>query len=329
VSLAGLVTTATPAAAAGLERECKAADTSCIAFSGYAGQPVWGFPVGSGGNNCVNYAAYRLARNGVPQVSGLGSGGSWASNARAKGFRVDSTASTGSIAQWGYGSAYAPANGHVGYVEEVTSSYIVVSDSAWSGYSSRMRIPRGDRNWPSTFIHFKDQPYLPPPSGSFLTVRETGESYRVVAGGPVLVTSWALFGGVQSSFKVSSTALASLPRPADGTFIRGAQRGEVYRMVGGAPVFVSSWAPFGGAQPTLTVDQVAIDRAGSGGGFNGLLLRPRNGSFVRVRSTGKAYQIQSGRLTATRWSTGAVVLDPVAVQHAGDTSAVRWTHLAR
>ena len=38
--------------------------------------------------------AYRLARNGVPQQSALGNGGSWAVNAKKRGFRVDTTPKT-------------------------------------------------------------------------------------------------------------------------------------------------------------------------------------------------------------------------------------------
>jgi surface antigen len=388
---AGLVVLAAPAQAGTFVRECKAYNVSCISYSGYSGKSVWGFPVGSTGNNCVNYAAYRLSRNGVPTISGLGSGGSWASNARRKGYRVDATAKVGSIAQWNYGSAYAPSQGHVGYVEEVTSSYIAISDSAWSGYSSRMRIPRGDRNWPSNFIHFKDQAYLPPPSGTFLKVRETNEVYRLVGKAPVFVSTWTAFGGTKATHLISSTSVATLPaRPAEGTFIKGAQRGEVYRIAGGAPVAVTTWTPFGGVKPFVTVDQVAIDRAGTGGHYNRLSAKPADGTFVRGAQRGEIYRVAGGAPvyvstwtafggvkpfvtvdqvaidmagTATKYnhlrfrpldgtilaaspstsyfvvsagaplptttSTGAKSVDRVAIQRAGDSTDLKWTHLAK
>jgi surface antigen len=388
---AGLVPLAPSAQAETLVRECKAADISCISFSGYNGKSVWGYPVGASGNNCVNYAAYRLSRNGVPTLSGLGSGGSWATSARARGYRVDATAKVGSIAQWNYGSSYAPSQGHVGYVEEVTSSYIVVSDSAWSGYSSRMRIPKGDRNWPSNFIHFKDQAYLPPPSGTFLTVRETSEVYRLVGRTPVFVSTWTAFGGTQATHLVSSTSLATLPqrvadgtfikgaqraevyrvaggapvfvstwtafggaqptvtvdqvaidqagtsvrynrllaKPADGTFLRGAQRGEIYRMAGGAPVYVSTWAAFGGAKPTMTVDQVAIDKAGSGTRYNHLSFRPVDGTILAASPSTSYFLVKGGVPVITSTSAGAKSVDQVAIQRAGDPNALKWTHLAK
>ena len=220
VVLAALAVPAGAANAATMVRECKTPGTSCVRFSGYAGNSVWGYPVSSRGTNCVNYVAYRLARNGVRQQSTLGNGGSWATNASRRGFRVDKTPRTGAVAQWNYGSRYAPSYGHVGYVEEVTSSYIVISDTSYGGgYSSRWRVPRGDANWPSNFIHFKDTTYQPPPSGSYVRVRETGEVYRLVGRTPVYATSWTGLGGPQPTHLVSAPTLASLPAtPADGRF---------------------------------------------------------------------------------------------------------------
>jgi hypothetical protein len=212
----------------------------------------------------------------------------------------------------------------------VTSSYIVASDSAWSGYSSRMLIPRGDRNWPSNFIHFKDKAYTPAPSGSFLRVRETGEVYRLVGRTPVYVSTWTAFGGTKPTYLVSSTSLATLPvRPAEGIFIRGAQRGETYRVVGGAPVYVSTWAAFGGPKPYTTVDQVAIDKAGSATRYNHLRFRPVDGTTVTAQPSGKRYRISGGVPVPTTTGLGARVADDVAIKRAGDTSAIRWTHLRK
>ncbi len=325
---AGLAVAAGAAQADTMVRECKAYSVSCVSFSGYSGKSVWGFPVNSTGNNCVNYAAYRLSRNGVATISGLGSGGSWAANARKKGYRVDSTPKVGSIAQWNYGSSYAPSQGHVGYVEEVTSGYIVISDSAWSGYSSRWRVPKGDRNWPSNFIHFKDQAYLPPPSGSFVKVRETGEVYRLVGKAPIFVSTWSAFGGTKPTYLVSSTALATLPaRPAEGTFLTGAQRGETYRIVGGAPVFVSTWAAFGGSKQTVTVDQTAIDRAGSGGRYNHLRFQPADGTILVTSPGATRYVVTLGRARLTTSTTSAMTIDQAAITNGGYRGAIRWSHL--
>lgn len=332
---AGLGTSTTSAGAASIVYECRSSSTSCLSFSGYAGTSVWGYPVSATGNNCTNYAAYRLARNGVPQQSALGNGGSWAANAKQRGFRVDATPRSGSIAQWNYGSVYAPSYGHVGYVEEVTSSYITISDSSWSGGSYRWRIPVGDRNWPSNFIHFKDTAYQPPAPGSFVRVRETNEVYRLVGKAPVHVSTWTAFGGWKPTHLLSSTSLASLPRyPAEGTVIRGAQRGETYRVAGGAPVFVSSWSAVGGWKPSTTVDQVAIDNAGAGGRWNHLVHKPWDGAYLKGATTGRVYLMKSGvAYYVSSWTQVGgwkpwTTVDQKAIDMAGTSTPVKWSHIA-
>ena len=389
---ASMAALAAPANAATMVRECKASSVSCIAFSGYAGKSIWGYPVSANGNNCVNYVAYRLWRNGVAQQSAMGNGGSWAANAAKRGFKVDKTAKVGSVAQWGYGSAYAPSYGHVGYVEEVTSAYIVISDSSYGGgYSSRWRVPRGDRNWPTNFIHFKDQAYKPPPSGSFIKVRETSQTFRLVGRTPIFVSTWTAFGGSKPTYLISSTSFATLPvRPQEGAFIKGAQRNEVYRIAGGAPVIVTTWTPFGGPRATVVVDQTAIDRAGSGGvwnhlravpadgtiiktaqrmepysitggapvavsswaniggyrtpvyvdqaavdragsgtKFNHLRFRPKDGTVITALPGTTSYTVVAGVPISTTTTAPAVRVDQVAIARAGDTSELRWTHLAK
>jgi surface antigen len=332
---AALGASSTAAGAGTIVYECKTSSIGCVSFSGYTGKSVWGYPVSSTGNNCTNYVAYRLARNGVAQQSGLGNAGSWAVNARNRGFRVDTTPRTGAIAQWNYGSVYAPSYGHVGYVEEVTSSYITISDSSWSGGSYRWRIPKGDRNWPSNFIHFKDTTYQPPKPGTFVRVRETNEVYRLVGKAPVFVSTWTGFGGMQPTHLLSSTSLASLPTlPSEGTFIRGARSRLVYRVAGGAPVHVYTWAPFGGTQPTTTVDDAAIDQAGSGGRWNHLRARPADGTLVRGLQRQEVYRIAGGApVYVHAWANigsgtiqPTVGVDIAAIDRAG--SGGQWNHLA-
>ncbi|MEP6855217.1 MAG: CHAP domain-containing protein [Pedococcus sp.] len=332
LAVTGLAAGSPQAGAATLSRECKADSIACISFSGYAGKSVWGYPVNATGNNCVNYAAYRLMKNGVKPQGAMGSGGSWATSARNRGVRVDRKAATGSIAQWNYGSHYAPANGHVGYVEEVTSSYIVVSDSAWSGYSSRMTIPRGDANWPSNFLHFKDQTYQPPKSGSFVKVRENGQVYRLVGRTPVYVSSWTAFGGSRSTMAISASAMATLPATLpNGTFIKGAQRGEVYKLAGGAPIYVSAWANVRGSKPYTVVDQVAIDKAGSGGAYNRIRAVPADATMLTT-TKGVKYRIKGGIAYHSTSFPIAELTTPVLVDHqaltsATTTGALKYRHL--
>jgi len=84
-----------------------------------------------------------------------------------------------------------------------------------------------------------------------------------------------------------------LYRPADGTFLRGTSTGAVYRIVGGAPVYVSTWAAFGGLQPATNVDEAAIDLAGSGW-YTHLSFYPADGTFLQGLPGGQIYRIASG-----------------------------------
>ncbi len=136
--------------------QCEDAGIGCISQYGYAGESTWGYPVDRAGNNCTNYVAFRLAQNGAPNPGNLGNAGSWGANARAKGFAVDSTAAVGAVAWWDYGHPYSPEFGHVAYVEQVVGDQIILSDSAFEGGSKRWTVSRGERQYPTGFIHIRD-----------------------------------------------------------------------------------------------------------------------------------------------------------------------------
>ena len=168
----------------------------------------------------------------------------------------------------------------------------------------------------------------PVTNGSFVSITGHGEVYRIAGGAPVYVSNWAAFGGPKATIVISQAAFNALPQsPADGTFVLGAQRGEVYRFAGGAPVYVSTWAAFGGAQPTMTVDQAAIDKAGSGGVWNHVSYRPADGTFVVGAQRGEVYRFAGGApLYVSTWTPfggpqPTVAVDQVALDRAGAVSA--------
>ena len=160
---------------------------------------------------------------------------------------------------------------------------------------------------------------------------------------PIYVSSWAPFGGEQPFTVVDQVAIDGagsgpapfshlLNVPADGTFIQGQQRGEVYRVAGGAPIYVSSWAPFGGEQPFTVVDQVAIDGAGSGPApFSHLLNVPADGTFIQGAQTGRVYQVEGGKpVYVPSWAPFGgeqpfTVVDQAAIDAAG--TGGKWDHL--
>ena len=79
------------------------------------------------GNNCTNYSAYRLSRDGVQNPGNLGNANTWDDNARAKGFAVDQSPRVGDIAQWN--------SNHVAYVDWVSAdgNTVAISESGYGG----------------------------------------------------------------------------------------------------------------------------------------------------------------------------------------------------
>jgi len=71
--------------------------------------------------------------------------------------------------------------------------------------------------------------------------------------------------------------------PAEGEFV--SYEGHVYRIAGGAPLYVSSWSSFGGPQPT---------RALSSSEWSALKPVPANGTFVVSSTNGRVYEIAGG-----------------------------------
>lgn len=130
----------------------------CIERFGYYGQRAWNYPVDAWGNNCTNFAAYRLARDGVRNPGNLGNAETWDNYARDKGFVVDQRPRVGDVAQWN--------SNHVAYVDWVSADgdTIAISESGYGGtvlgktytsMSGRRIIERGSYSWPSNFIHFR------------------------------------------------------------------------------------------------------------------------------------------------------------------------------
>ncbi len=131
---------------------------TCITRFGYYGQRAWNYPVDAWGNNCTNFSAYRLSRDGIANPGNLGNANTWDDRARAKGFVVDQKPKVGTIAQWN--------SNHVAYVDWVSAdgNKVAISESGYGGtvlgvtytsMSGRRILTRGTSSWPSNFIHFR------------------------------------------------------------------------------------------------------------------------------------------------------------------------------
>jgi hypothetical protein len=102
-----------------------------------------------------------------------------------------------------------------------------------------------------------------PPTARSSTPARDGPVYRIAGGAPLYLSTWDAVGGPQPSVGVDQWDVehtvdgrAHLREfPADGTFINTGHDGPVYRIAGGAPLYLSTWAAVGGPQPAIVVDQ--------------------------------------------------------------------------
>jgi hypothetical protein len=110
-------------------------------------------------------------------------------------------------------------------------------------------------------------------------------------------------------------AVAPSQLAAEGAFVQVAGRGELYRIAGGAPIYVSTWESVGGvAQPVQTLSQTQ---------FDSLPDRPENGTFLQSGATGRIWRIVNGVAAyVPSWAPyggpkPTVVVDQAALDNAG------------
>jgi surface antigen len=101
------------------------------------------------GHNCTNYVAWRLTRDGVQEPGYLlGNARSWADRAKRHGVPVTTTPEVGAVGTWS-------GRNHVVYVEQVAPTWLLISEDSWSSKRYRRYIAyKGERNYPTKFIHF-------------------------------------------------------------------------------------------------------------------------------------------------------------------------------
>jgi hypothetical protein len=171
-----------------------------------------------------------------------------------------------------------------------------------------------------------------PINGTFLRTGTT--IYRVAGGAPLRVYSWSSVGGPHPVTIVDPTAISHAGEagwthltavPINGTFLRTGT--TIYRVAGGAPLRVYSWATVGGPHPVTIVDPTAISHAGEAG-WTHLNAVPTNGTYLRAGSA--IYRVAGGApLYVTNWTPLGgpqrnTIVDPTAISHAGQPG---WTHL--
>ncbi|MBB6629543.1 CHAP domain-containing protein [Nocardioides sp. KIGAM211] len=260
---------------------CNSAGMGNAGYQNVYTQSFWG---AYGGHNCTNYVSFRMQQAGAakPLSGPMGNANQWGHNLASI---TNQTPAVGSIAWWDSGAGQGQ-DGHVAYVEQVTSDGIITSDDSFGGDFHWHKYTRGSL-WPSGFIHIKDAA----PSGDGSLINHAGMVYRVVGGAPLYVSSFDAIGGSQPSTTVSDAQFAALRQyPADGTVV-SVKAGYVYRFAGGAPLYVSSWDAIGGSQAAPMVDQAALENHG-GEPWNHTLEYPSDGTLVNAG--GDVYRFAGG-----------------------------------
>ena len=131
---------------------CASAGYSNAGYSSNSSTSYWRQ---STGHNCTNYVAYRLVKNGLPNIrpaSLTGYASNWGPSFPTQ---TNNSPAVGAVAWW---NTSFSSTGHVAYVEKViSSSEILVSEDNWGGDFRWRRITLSGGRWPTGFIHLKDQ----------------------------------------------------------------------------------------------------------------------------------------------------------------------------
>ena len=170
-----------------------------------------------------------------------------------------------------------------------------------------------------------------PLDGDFIRATDNGAVYRSAGGAPIWVSSWSAWGGAaQPAIDQTRAQIDAMPQyPADGTYVVGRARSEVYVIVGGAPVYIQNPAMLAG-HALIAIDDAALDNAGASGGWSHLLQYPADGAYAFGYSRGEVYVVAGGapvfvRTAAMLAGHALIAIDDAALDNAGGTGV--WRHL--
>jgi hypothetical protein len=123
-----------------------------------------------------------------------------------------------------------------------------------------------------------------PVNGTFVRGSETGRVYRMAGGAPLWLSTCVA--GCPGLVNVNQWTIDSqLPKiPANGVFVRGIETGRVYRMAGGAPLWLSTCVD--GCPDLVDVNQLTIDSR--------LPKIPVNHTLLLAIESGRVYEVRQG-----------------------------------
>lgn len=153
-----------------------------------------------------------------------------------------------------------------------------------------------------------------PSDGTLIGTSGDGRVYEIVGGAPLYVSNWNAIGGARPATGVdewdvnnTSNPAAHLRQyPSDGTFIN-TSTGRVYRIAGGAPIYVGNWNVFGGVQPYVNVDQWDVDNTADPHAH--LRAAPLDGTLVKGLPSNQYWGFGAGLRSPAGAGPQAVAVD--------------------
>jgi surface antigen len=279
---------------------------------------------------CTSWVAWRLHGHNQFEMPFHANAGDWGAKAKALGYTVNMSPAVGSVAWWN-----TSTRGHVAWVEAVNPNNTVQIEEYNIGSTGKYDETTIPTSSVSGYIHFQDL------ASSFADgsyVEYAGQVYRMAGGAPIYVMSWAKFGKTPAGL-VSAKQWAALRKtPLDGTFLQGATSKYVYRVVGGAPIYISNWASVGGQKPVVVVPDASITGAAgpvSTSYYNHLNFYPTGtNEFVLASPSNKIYQITgSMAVPVATWAAVGGKAQPTvqigddAIAKAGSPLTSPYAHL--
>lgn len=208
---------------------------------------------------------------------------------------------------------------------------------SWAGFGAAQPTTAYSREHFGTLRRY-------PVEGTFLRGVPSNRLFRVVGNSPLHVPDLAP--GSAPVVSVDDAAIDGIGTdhmydhltalPTEGSFLRTSTTGRVFIVAGGAPVYVSTLAPWGGASAITfsNVGEQTVDNAGAAGlsgAWQHLRATPAEGTFLIGRSSGAVHRVAGGSPQwvdawgpfGGRQSTSAV--DDAALTNAG--SGGDWDRL--
>jgi Rv2525c-like, glycoside hydrolase-like domain len=149
------------------------------------------------------------------------------------------------------------------------------------------------------------------PDGTFVQVSGSYAVYRIAGGAPLFVSNWSTVGGAQAVTELTQDQFDALCAvPTNGTFL-GTSTGSYYRVAGGAALPINDWTPFGGPQPSITIDP--WDTANAGNPDSHLLAQPVAGTVVRAMPSNTYWQFASSYRTPVGARSSAILVDDASL----------------